>query len=148
NYNRLVKQGAFIKKTCVIMPHHPTHGTYADVHTCSYPNPVMMAGTVFLTSQQNMLQHSFKRSAFIANTTAYESITDGYQFVVQEAKSDSFSIDNALTLLANHDIDFMRIRLQDAGTAGYETFRAAPEAPYFGDIWHRDSPYKKAMEAA
>ena len=148
NCNRLAKQGTTIAKTCVIMPHHPTHGRYADVHTCSYPNPVMMTGTVFLAPHQKMLQHSFKKSAFIANTEAYESIAHGYQFVVQEIGPDSLSVNHALAILADNDVDFMRIHLQDAGTAGYETFRAATQVPYSGNIWHSESPYKKAIEEA
>src|SRR5690606_24572334 len=49
-YKRLSTQGVLIQTTCVIMPHHPTHGRYANIHTCSYPNPVMMTGMVFLTA--------------------------------------------------------------------------------------------------
>jgi len=147
NYNKLAKQGALIQKTCVIMPHHPTHGRYADIHTCSYPNPVMMTGTVFLTARQKMLQHSFDKSAFIANTNAYQSITEGYQFVVQQASNDAFSTDQAINLLDKR-VDFIRIHLQDPGTAGYETFLATEDKPYFRDIWHSESPYKKATEEA
>ncbi len=147
NYNRLMRHGASIAKTCVIVPHHPTHGRYADIHTCSYPNPVMMTGTVFLGANQRMLQHGFRRSAFIANTVAYRSIAQDYQFVIQEHAPDSFSIDQALALL-NNDVDFFRIHLQDAGTAGYEAFGAAGNMPYAGNIWHPESPYKLAIEEA
>src|SRR5690606_8913975 len=111
------------------MPHHPTHGRYANIHTCSYPNPVMMTGTVFLTAHQKMLQHSFDKSAFIANTDAYHSITEGYQYVVQQTDTDAFSTDQAISLL-DKDVDFIRLHLQDAGTAGYQTFLADTDKPY------------------
>lgn len=148
NYSRLAKRSASVAKTCVIMPHHPTHGRYADIHTCSYPNPVMMTGTVFLVPNQKMLQHSFQRSAFISNTNAYRSIGQDYQFAIQEDAPDSFSIDNAIAVLANHEVDFVRIHLQDSGTAGYETFNATEDAPYFRNIWHQGSPYARAVEEA
>jgi len=148
NFNMLSKNGVLVEKTCVIMPHHPVHGEYANIHTCSYPNPVMMTGTVFLTPNQKMLQHSFKTSAFIANTDAYYSITHGYQFTIQQSNPDAFCVDQAIHLLNNQEIDFMRIHLQDAGTAGYNTFATYKDNPAYHNIWHLDSPYKKAIEDA
>lgn len=144
----LAEGGTMVRKVTGIIPYHPSHGEYARVHTSSYPNPMMMAGTIFLTANQRMLQHSFKNSAFVANSRSYQSITDGYEVAVQMVESDAFAIDQALEILGRHDIDFLRIHLQNTGNGGSLTLGADSDAPYRHDIWHEDSPYiANAMEA-
>ncbi|HEX5789113.1 MAG TPA: sulfatase-like hydrolase/transferase [Woeseiaceae bacterium] len=137
----LAAAGTRIDKVAGIVPYHPTHGPYADVHTSSYPNPMMMAGTIFLTPDQRMLQHSFEDAAFVANSRSYQSITDGYEFVIQKIGTDEYAVDQALDLLRRHDPDFLRIHLQNTGNGGSETLEAPADAPWRHDIWHADSPY-------
>ncbi|MEX1063084.1 MAG: sulfatase-like hydrolase/transferase [Balneolaceae bacterium] len=148
NFTELTRKGALIEKTTVIMPGHPTHGGYAEVHSSSFPNPVMMTGTVFLTPDQRMLQHSFDNSAFIANTLSYRSITDGYRFVVQRSGPDEFSVDKAVDILRGNDPEFTRIHLQMTGDAGYQVYSAENSPPYRHNIWHEVSPYVQAAEEA
>lgn len=144
----LSKQGTSIRKVTGIMPYHPAHGDYAEVHTCSFPNPMMMAGTIFLSADQKMLQHSFEHSAFVANSRSYQSITDGYEIVVQRVVPDAVAVDYAIAILREHDMGFVRIHLQDTGNGGSETLEAGPEAAYRHDIWHEDSPYVSAAVEA
>ncbi|MDX1617519.1 MAG: sulfatase-like hydrolase/transferase [Balneolaceae bacterium] len=148
NYNQLASQGTLIEKTCGIMPYHPTHGEYASIHTSSYPNPVMMAGTVFLKPGQDFMQHSFETSAFIANTTSYRSISGGYEYAIQKSGTDAFAVDQAVDILENHDPAFMRVHMQSAGGAGFQSFSDEEGQPYKYAIWHEDSPYVQAIEEA
>lgn len=147
-FAELAAGGTRVRKVVGIVPYHPTYGEYASIHTSSYPNPMMMAGTIFLRANQPMLQHSFDISAFVANSRSYQSITDGYEFTVQKTETDEYAVDRALELLSSHDIDFLRLHLQNTGNGGSETLEAPPDAPYRHDIWHKDSPYvAKAREA-
>ncbi len=148
NFIKLATQGTLIKKTTAIMPGHPAHGEYANIHTSSFPNPMMMTGTIFLKPDQKMLQHSFENAAFIANDLSYKSITDGYEFIIQKNEPDEFAVDKAIDLLTNNDIDFMRIHLQNAGDAGYTSYSASDDRSYKFDIWHEDSPYVNAVKNA
>lgn len=147
-FNQLAEQGAVIDKVTGIIPYHPTHGEYARVHTSSYPNPMMMAGTVFLAANQRMLQHQFEDAAFIANSRSYQSITDGYEVVVQRVDTDEMAVDRAVSILRDYAPDFLRLHLQNTGNGGSETLEAEAGAPWRHDIWHPDSPYiAKATEA-
>lgn len=148
NFSKLAKQGSLIERTYGIMPYHPTHGEYAEVHTSSYPNPVMMTGTIFLEPNQRMLQHSFDNNAFVANTSSYQSITDGYQFVVQKDGPDKFSVDKAIRILDDEDLDFIRVHLQAAGGAGYQSYTADDDKTYKYNIWDKESPYIDAVREA
>lgn len=148
NFTRLADQGTLIEKVTGIMGYHPTTGEYAEVHTSSYPNPVQMAGTIFLDPGQSMLQHQVESSAFVANTTAYQSITEGYDYVIQKGETDEFAIDRAVDILRNDDVDFMRIHLQNAGSAGSASYSASESEPYYHDIWHEEAPYVAAIEEA
>ncbi|MDJ0591686.1 MAG: hypothetical protein QNJ72_17100 [Pleurocapsa sp. MO_226.B13] len=42
-------------------PWHPTTGAYGEMHTTSLPNPITMAGNLFLRPNQKMLQDMFPR---------------------------------------------------------------------------------------
>lgn len=148
NFSQLAEQGTLIEKTTAIMPYHPTHGEYATVHTSSYPNPVMMTGTVFLKPNQSMIQDHFENGAFIANTLAYQSISRGYEYVVQKSESDAFAVDQAVRILETEPVDFMRVHLQNAGSAGSRSLSADRDQPFYHNIWHEEAPYVQAIEEA
>lgn len=148
HFSRLARQGVLIEKTTAIMPYHPTHGEYARVHTCSYPNPVLMSGTIFLEAGQPMIQDRFESSAFVANTSAYQSITEGYDYVIQRGGSDASSVNRALDVLREYDVQFMRVHLQDTGGAGSESLSAPEDRPYHHNIWHEEAPYVRTAEEA
>ncbi|WP_224784683.1 sulfatase-like hydrolase/transferase [Marinihelvus fidelis] len=147
-FNQLARTGSVVDKVTGIIPYHPTHGEYARVHTSSYPNPMMMAGTLFLSAKQRMLQHEFGDAAFIANSRSYQSITDGYEVVIQQVGTDAVAVGRAIEVLRDFAPDFLRLHLQNTGNGGSETLEAADDAPWKHDIWHPDSPYvAKAAEA-
>ncbi len=147
-FAKLAENGSVVEKVTGIIPYHPTHGEYAAVHTSSYPNPMMMAGTVFLAPEQTMLQHQFEDAAFIANSRSYQSITDGYEVVIQQVGTDAVAVDRAIRVLRDYSPDFLRLHLQNTGNGGSETLEAATDAPWRHDIWHPDSPYiARATEA-
>ncbi len=145
HFTDLAKQGTLINNTTVIMPGHPRVGEYARIHTSSFPNPVTMAGTLFMTPDQTMLQHRFSNAAFVANSLSYQSITDGYTFVIQKSGPDEFSIDKSIELLAKNDIDFMRIHLQNVGSAGNRSTTTDENQPYRHNIWHEESPFVQSV---
>jgi membrane-anchored protein YejM (alkaline phosphatase superfamily) len=148
NFSSLADQGTLVKKMTGIIPYHPTQGEYAEVHTSSYPNPMMMTGTIFLKADQPMLQHSIEHSAFVSNSLSYQSITNGYKIVIQKTETDEFAIDQAIHILKNHEIDFLRIHMQNTGSAGSQVLNADSNEPYKYNIWHESSPYTPtAMEA-
>lgn len=147
-FSALAEEGSRIEKVTGIIPYHPAHGEYAEVHTSSYPNPMMMTGTIFLAPDQTMLQHRFEDSAFVANSRSYQSITDGYEWVIQKVGTDEFAVDQALGILRDHDVDFLRLHLQNTGNGGSLTLAADESAPYRHDIWHADSPYVAAAVEA
>lgn len=146
NFLGLAKQGFLIRNTTAIMPGHPVHGEYANIHTSSFPNPVMMTGTIFLKPGQKMLQQSFENAAFIANDLSYTSITDGYEFIIQKKRPDEFAIDKAIELLTHNNINFMRIHLQNTGDAGNRSYTVSENQPFKHNIWYEDSPYVHAVK--
>jgi predicted AlkP superfamily pyrophosphatase or phosphodiesterase len=148
NFTELAGKGTLIEKMCGIIPYHSIHGEYAVIHTSSYPNPMMMTGTIFLEENQKMLQHSFESSAFIANSNSYRSIATGYQFAIQKPDTDEFSINQTIELMERNDFGFIRVHMQNSGSAGSQTLRADIDKPYRHNIWHEDSPYIRSVEEA
>jgi len=47
-FKSLIKEGTYIQQSYVIIPHHPTIGDYSKFNSCSFPNPVLHEGTIFL----------------------------------------------------------------------------------------------------
>jgi hypothetical protein len=70
---RLIPQGTYVPESWMIMPHHPTVGDYGRLHTTSFPNPVLMAGTMFLRPEIRYIQEAVNatgRTAFFVNSLA------------------------------------------------------------------------------
>jgi len=151
NLLALAEQGAVIEKAWLVMPNHPVTGAWAELHTCSYPNPVLMAGTLFITPQTRYLQHSFNRrqnTAHAANCLAYLSLNRDYTYSMLKNAPDAAAIDFTINLIESNPISFMRIHLQNTGSAGYQCSRSKPDTPGYRDIWADGSPYvKAALEA-
>jgi len=59
NLKQLAEQGTYFRRAHLLPPYHPTTGDWARLHTCSIPNPVMLAGTLFVRSKQKLIQDSF-----------------------------------------------------------------------------------------
>ena len=54
--NALIKQGTYVQKSYMIIPHHPTIGDYSKFNSCSFPNPVLHEGTIFIKPENKFLQ--------------------------------------------------------------------------------------------
>lgn len=150
--NSLMKDGTYIQKSYVIVPHHPTIGDYSKHNSCSFPNPMLHQGTIFINPENKMIQETISpkyKTAFVVNTTAYRSVSRGFTTtVMDESLSDDQVIGQAIRLLEDQDIKFMRIHLQTPGNSGVSVYSADPDKPYYRNIWGKDSPYAASIENA
>ena len=76
-FNALKEEGTYVRKSYMIIPHHPTVGDYSKFNSCSFPNPVLHQGSLFISPDNRMLQEIVSLhfpTAFVVNTTAYRSV--------------------------------------------------------------------------
>ena len=149
--SKMADSGTVIKRNYLPLAAHPTAGAYAELHSGSIPNPIMMAGTVFITRETGYLQESFfpsKITAFVTNSMAYNTISRNYNFVHQKSGSDADAVSAALSLMEMNSPAFMRIHLQDSGGAGSQSMVTEDDVPWKSDIWAESSPYRSAVARA
>ena len=148
----LIKEGTYIQESYMIIPHHPTVGEYSENNSCSFPNPMLHEGTIFINHKKEMVQEKISanyQTAFVVNTSAYRSVARGFTTTIMDSfLSDSQVVDNAIEILKNQDIRFMRIHLQSPGTMGEEVALHSLDKPYNNNIWAKGSPYISAIENA
>ena len=75
---KMVNGGVLVERNYLPPAAHPHEGVYAEIHSGSIPNPIMMAGTIFITKETGYLQESFfpsKITAFVANSLAYNTLS-------------------------------------------------------------------------
>ncbi len=150
-FNSLRTEGAYVEQSNMILPHHPTIGDYGRMHTTSFPNPVLQEGTLFLKTGNKMLQEMFgvDPTAFVANTTAYTSVSRGFDFNIhQNDMSDEQVVEQSMELLVRYPIKYFRIHLQNSGNQGRYLSYTDESQPYFRNIWGENSPYVKSVEQA
>lgn len=150
--NRLVEQGTYIPRSTMILPHHPTVGEYGGMHSSSFPNPVLQAGTLFIGARTCMLQEAFSsgdNSLFIANTKAYLSVSRGFTINIHEpGMRDEEVVDESIGLMQRHAIRYARIHLQTPGNEGRYLSYTSPDKLYYRNIWGKGSPYVRSVEEA
>lgn len=146
-FNNLIKQGTYIQQSYVIIPHHPTIGDYSKFNSCSFPNPVLHEGTIFLKPENKMIQEVFSpqsQSAFVVNTPAYKSVGRGFStLIMDETLTDDEVVDQAIEIMKTQTPVFMRIHLQTPGQKGFEISQSASR-----NIFALNSPYVQAVEHA
>jgi hypothetical protein len=150
NIQALARQGVSFRQAWLVPPAHPHSGAWADIHNASIPNPVMLAGTVFLHKGHRMIQHQFQPDTAHVNNCpeAYVSLNPGNTYIHAKDTEDVWAVEQAIRLLESEPITFMRIHLQDTGRAGYACSVAQGDEPYKKNIWGKGSPYiEKAKEA-
>jgi len=148
---RLAREGALVERDYLPPPADPRTGAYAELHSCSIPNPILMSGTVFITKETGYIRQCFPTSeatAFVANTTAYTSIAAGYEYSYQQEGADDESVRSALAFMRTGRPRFMRVHLQNPGSAGFECMTTKKDVDWRSDIWAADSPYRIATERA
>jgi len=148
----LIKVGTYIRKSYVIIPHHPTIGDYSKYNSCSFPNPILHTGTIFVRPENKMVQEVFssgQQTAFVVNTSAYRSVARGFTTSIMDpSMSDEETCAQAISVLKVQDPVFMRIHLQSPGAMGTEVSLSTPEKSFYRNIWGKDSPYIQAIENA
>jgi hypothetical protein len=151
-FSSLLREGTYIQKSWMIVPHHPTVGDYGKMHTCSFPNPVLQEGTLFIKSGNKMLQDMFaanQTTAFITNTMAYSSVSRGFNIAIQNPDmTDAEVVDQGIDLLQRYDLRYCRMHLQTPGNEGRYLSYTSPDKPYYRNIWGNGSPYVKYIEEA
>jgi len=150
NIQALAQQGVSFRQAWLVPPAHPHSGAWVDIHNASIPNPVMLAGTVFLHKGHRMIQHQFQPDTAHVNNCpeAYVSLNPGNTYIHAEDTEDVWAVEQAIRLLESEPITFMRIHLQNTGRAGYACSVAQGDEPYKKNIWGKGSPYiEKAKEA-
>lgn len=150
--NKLIKEGTYVQKSHMILPHHPTVGDYGKMHSSSFPNPVLQAGTLFIKPENKMLQDMFSpehATAFITNTLAYASVAKGFTTAILDPNSsDKDVVETSINLLSKTDYKYMRIHLQTPGNEGRYLSYTRSDKPYFRNIWGQGSPYVKYVTEA
>ncbi|RIH65538.1 hypothetical protein D1164_07650 [Mariniphaga sediminis] len=152
-FNKLVENGTSIQKSYVIMPHHPTIGDYSKFNSCSFPNPMLHAGTIFIKPDTKLIQEVLspqRQTAFIVNVTDYKSISKGFTTCIMDPTlDDSGVIEQSIAILKSQKPVFTRIHLQTPGTQGrVGVYTSSPDKPYFRNIFGKNSPYASAIEEA
>ena len=150
-FKRLAAEGTWFRRAHLLLPYHPTTGDWAALHNSSLPNPVMLAGTLFIRPNQKLIQDCFfpdQLTAQVANCTDYSSINRSNSFSMLVNTTDAAAIDHAMELLDRHDIRFMRIHLQETGAGGWTCHRTTENVPWRRNIWAEGSPYVAAARNA
>lgn len=151
NFLQLCSQGTRVTKTFLLAPAHPRTGDWAAVHTCSLPNPVLLAGTLFLAADHPMIQHAFapaQSTLRITNGRLYESLKRGFSHAEILPGDDAGALRAAVERTSAGDWSLLSVHLQDAGKAGYRCGRTRKEMPGRRDIWAEGSPYVAAVREA
>lgn len=150
--NSLIQEGTYVQKSYMIIPHHPTIGDYSKFNSCSFPNPMLHEGTIFIRPENKMLQEMVSpkfQTAFVVNTTAYSSVGRGFSTCIMDnSLSDDQVVDQAIALLNDQAIRFMRVHLQTPGVKGVTIAMNSDDKPYARNIWGKGSPYVSAIENA
>ncbi|MDA2929781.1 sulfatase-like hydrolase/transferase [Acidobacteria bacterium AH-259-O06] len=152
NIQRLAKQGTLYRKAYLVMPAHPKSGAWAEMHTASIPNPVMLSGTLLIRRQTRLVQEMFDNKAFTAHLAstrnAYRSVNRRFNFSYMDSNGDESAIDWAIAVMEKEDVAFMRIHLQATGSAGKLSASGQANLPWKNNIWGEGSPYiEKAKRA-
>jgi len=151
-FNTLKEEGTYVEKSYMIVPHHPTVGEYSEFNSCSFPNPILHQGTIFIDHRNEMVQEVIStefQTAFVVNTQAYQSVARGFTTTIMDPfLSDAEVLENAIVLLDSQDIRFIRIHLQSPGTMGEKIALHSAKKSYDNNIWAVGSPYVEAIENA
>ncbi len=147
----LIRNGVLVEKSYLPPSEHPVQGPYAELHSCSIPNPVMMAGTLFLNKEtiyfpQNVFPDM--TTAFVANTTNYISLNKYYHYSYQKLGPDPEGIEMALDFMKVGRPAFMRLHLQEVGEASFQILFVKDNVPWWRNIWADGSPYVSMLARA
>ncbi|MBN1222747.1 MAG: sulfatase-like hydrolase/transferase [Candidatus Aminicenantes bacterium] len=147
----MISQGAFVEKNYLPTSAHPTEGAYAELHTCSIPNPILMAGTVFITKETAYLPQVFfpkETTVFVANTEIYDSLNRFYHYSYQKLGPDTDGVAKASEFMKLARPAFMRVHLQEVGEESFQIMSLTENVPWRRNIWAEGSPYIQRLKDA
>ncbi len=150
NLSRLIAAGTYYQRSHNILPADPQTGEWIKYHSSSIPNPVILAGTVLLRTDQRYVQESFypdRVTAHAANDIAYRRINVGFHLSFLKGSDERPIHDNetmhwALEFLRTERPAFMKVHLQDTGNGGWVCYNEKnPSVRWRRNIWAEGSPY-------
>lgn len=153
NLKSLIAAGAYYEKSYNILPADPRSGEWTRYHSSSIPNPVILAGTVLLRTDQKYVQESFfpeRVTAHAANDIAYARINVGFTLSFLRGSDESPRHDEetmywTLEFLRKERPAFMKVHLQDTGNGGFVCYHETDSSkPWRHNIWAEGSPYTAA----
>lgn len=154
NWGRLAKAGCYYHAMHLPLPGHPKNDPRYP-WSCSMPNPMLMSGTPFIGVEgirEAMIQHQFKEdeTAFVVNAYSYRDVSGGFgTYISDPHRPDSLVIEKTKDVLLQKKPAFMRVHLQRAGIEGEKVSKERYcDRAYYRNIWHNESPYRKACERA
>jgi hypothetical protein len=151
-FNSLIREGTSVQKSYIIIPHHPTVGDYSKFNSCSFPNPMLEEGTIFIKPENKMLQEMVSPkypTAFLVNSVAYRSVAQGATTSIMDPTiSDDQLVARAIEVLKGQNPRFMRIHLQTPGDMGRSVSECSTDKPYYRNIFGKGSPYISSIENA
>jgi hypothetical protein len=161
NLQSLMAQGVYYRQNYTVQTADPSNqpGMWAEYHTSSIPNPVLLAGTaLLLPGKQHYVQESFfplKITAHAVNEISYRALNVGFHFTAQAGgqrmiqaghqTGDDRTLYWATQFLRVAKPAFMLIHMQDTGFAGSASRNAPAGSPYKDNIWGAGSPYMKTI---
>ncbi len=152
NFNALIKEGTYVEKSYLLTPHHPTIGDYSKYNSCSFPNPVLHSGSVFLRPKSKYIQELIppsRKTAFTVNSTAYRSVARGFDICIMDASlSDDEVMKKSIKIIDEDNPAFIRIHLQTPGELGRSVSVCSQDKSYYRDIYGENSPYVDGIENA
>lgn len=146
--DEMVSEGTLVKQVFLPPAAHPHEGPYAKLHTCSIPNPILMAGTIFIDEKTVYINERFfpeRTAGFAANAIDYRSLLRNYHCVYQKAGTDAEAVRAALKFMEMDQPAFLSVHLQDTGEGGVASMRSGPNDPWKNNIWHPQSPYRRDL---
>ncbi|MDX9880507.1 MAG: sulfatase-like hydrolase/transferase [Prolixibacteraceae bacterium] len=152
-FNSLVREGTYVQKSYMIIPHHPTIGDYSKFNSCSFPNPMLHTGSVFMKPDNRMVQEVIspqKQTAFVVNVADYRTVSRGFTTSIMDPTlNDDQVVEQSIALLKNQEPVFIRIHLQTPGVQGrVGVYGSTPDKPYYRNIFGNGSPYASSVEHA
>ncbi|MEK7405085.1 MAG: sulfatase-like hydrolase/transferase [Acidobacteriota bacterium] len=156
NLRALMAEGTYYEKSYNILPADPRSGEWTRHHTCSIPNPAILAGTVLLRPDQHYVQQCFfpDRTTAHAANVAYASINSRFHLTFLHGPEESPANDGktmywGLEFLRRARPVFMKVHLQHTGNAGAASRNeSSPSIPWRRNIWAENSPYRRAAAQA
>ena len=161
NLQALMAQGVYYRQNYTVQTADPSNqpGMWADYHTSSIPNPVLLAGTaLLLPGRQRYVQESFfplKITAHAVNEISYRALNVGFHFTAQAGgqrmiqaghqTGDDKTLYWVTQFLRVTKPAFLLIHMQDTGFAGSASRSAPAGSPYKDNIWGAGSPYLKTI---